>query len=78
MAPEPMTEVYPPACIHGDGLSLCQACQAEYETDPTAYLEFGEHPAGQAAWAAEVATMSAWEAEQKLLPHGEPDQEIPF
>ena len=27
--------MYPPACIHGDGHSLCPSCQACYDYDPS-------------------------------------------
>jgi hypothetical protein len=36
-------------CVHADQ-GLCPACQAEYEEDPQAWIEFGDHPAGLARW----------------------------
>lgn len=46
-----MPDIYPPPCTHSpDGLSLCDHCQSDYEDDPEAYLEFGEHPAGRENW----------------------------
>lgn len=40
-----------PKCIHSDS-GLCEACQADYDEDPAAWIEFGDHIAGLAAWKA--------------------------
>lgn len=61
-------------CIHS-ALGLCQSCQADYDTDPTAYIEFGDHPAGIARWQAEQAIIEASMAESVPVPTG-PD--IPY
>jgi hypothetical protein len=45
--------MYPPPCVHGDGTGLCPGCRADHDEDPAAWLEFGDHPAGIARWAAE-------------------------
>jgi hypothetical protein len=52
-------------CVHV-AAGLCKSCQAEYDEDPSAYWEYGDHPAGLARWrdlcaeiAAEVASMNA-------------------
>lgn len=39
----------PDTCIHrADG--LCEQCQAEYAEDPSAWLEYGQHEAGERNW----------------------------
>lgn len=45
-------------CIHATE-GLCPACREEYDADPCAYEEYGEHPAGLARWAALKAEMEA-------------------
>ena len=40
-------------CIHSAN-GLCRTCQAEYDADPDAYIEFGQHPAGEARWKEEL------------------------
>lgn len=42
--------MYPTPCKHGDGKSLCDSCQDEYDTDPDAWEEFGYHAAGEKRW----------------------------
>lgn len=36
-------------CVHREPGTegLCGQCQADYEEDPSAWIEFGPHPAGQ-------------------------------
>src|SRR5262245_5772795 len=34
-------------CIHTER-GLCPACQSDYDADPLAYLEYGDHPEGLA------------------------------
>jgi hypothetical protein len=36
-------------CIHAQH-GLCAKCQADYYEDPQAYVEFGQHPQGEANW----------------------------
>ena len=49
-------------CIHfTDG--LCPACQADYDDDPSAWLEYGEHTAGITRWQELQAEMKAALAE---------------
>jgi hypothetical protein len=45
-------------CTRRDS-GLCSACQADYDEDPLAWIEFGDHPAGQSRWAVEVAAAAA-------------------
>jgi hypothetical protein len=47
---ETLGKTFPPPCIHGDGKSLCPACQEAWDTDPESYLEYGDHPAGIQRW----------------------------
>lgn len=63
-------------CIH-QFRGLCECCQADYDEDPAAWVEFGNHPRGIANWEALRA---------ELLGEGPPpegpghvdDSEIPF
>lgn len=32
-------------CVH-TAAGLCPACQADYEADPIAWIEYGDHPDG--------------------------------
>jgi hypothetical protein len=54
----------PATCIH-QPTGLCPACQAEYDEDPVAWMEYGDHPAGLANWRALQAEMD----EQAQRPH---------
>lgn len=36
-------------CIHQES-GLCPECQAEWEADPSAWIEYGNHPRGIANW----------------------------
>lgn len=73
-------------CIHVvDGVGLCQQCADDYDEDPTAYMEFGDHPDGVKRWQEEQARI---DAERHVLngcggPEGcfcpdEGDSDIPF
>ena len=53
--------MHPTPCIHGDGRNLCPSCQAEYDTDPTAWEEYGHHAEGLRRWAELQAEMSTRE-----------------
>lgn len=72
-------------CTHqlaAGAAGLCETCQYDYDVDPGAYMEFGEHPDGQANWAALLAEMEA-ERQQYLELAGAPtlpvdDDSIPF
>ena len=40
-------------CIHqqqAGATGLCRRCQDDYDEDPDAWWEFGDHPAGIARW----------------------------
>ncbi len=67
--------MFPPPCLHNEGNGLCPECQDEYDEDPSAYIEFGNHPAGIANWMDLRAKMAT-------LPHELiselPDSDIPF
>lgn len=65
----------PPSCIHVQR-GLCDDCQAEYDEDPSAYYEYGDHPQGIANWQALQAEMDA-EASRPVSPAGG-DSDIPF
>lgn len=45
-------------CAHSEA-GLCPACRADYDEDPAAWLEYGDHPAGIAAWEALRREMEA-------------------
>lgn len=45
-------------CIHGDGHTLCPACQEQYDADPTAWEEYGHHPEGERRWAEALAEIN--------------------
>ena len=75
-------------CIHQSS-GLCPTCQEDYDTDPGAWYEFGQHPAGIARWEAECGQWAAdnarWKAEldeyiaaRKAAGLPEYDSEIPF
>lgn len=56
---EPIPNNWPPPCIHGDGTNLCADCQADYDYDPLAYVEYGNHPDGIERWRELQAEMAA-------------------
>lgn len=62
-------------CIHRES-GLCADCQAEYDTDPEAWIEFGYHTQGQLNWEAEkkLIEQSARESTERQLP----DPDLPF
>lgn len=64
-------------CIHAVK-GLCDTCQADYDTDPAAYIEFGDHPQGIANWKAEQARIEEWNAAQPQAPSDMDDTSIPF
>ena len=63
-------------CIHATA-GLCPACQAEYDYDPDAYLEYGDHPAGLARWRA-LQEDIAHDACQPTIIVGDRPNYIPF
>lgn len=73
-----MSCIYPTPCIHGDGTNLCSDCQEEFDTDPGAWEEFGEHPQGAANWKAMQEEMAAEAERVARLPPAVPDPNIPF
>lgn len=54
-------------CIHSTA-GLCPACQADYDEDPAAWLEFGDHPEGIARWKAEQERIDRNAADQPTMP----------
>ena len=50
-------------CTH-QAAGLCADCQADYDEDPAAWLEFGNHPEGLARWNAEQAMIDRDAADQ--------------
>ncbi len=50
-------------CIHTTE-GLCPTCKSEYNVDPLAYIEFGQHPEGIRRWQEERAAQEAWYTEQ--------------
>lgn len=45
-------------CIHQER-GLCPACQADYDQDPQAFEEYGDHPAGLERWNRELQDILA-------------------
>jgi hypothetical protein len=58
-------------CIHAAN-GLCPDCEADYDYDPIAWVEFGNHPQGIANWEAELKAIEEWQQPS------EPDPTIPF
>jgi hypothetical protein len=65
-------EPFPPSCIHTNGAGLCPDCQAEYDSDPMAYVEYGEHPEGRENWRALQEEIA------RTPPAPLPDPDLPF
>ncbi|MBV8094433.1 MAG: hypothetical protein JO110_14650 [Acetobacteraceae bacterium] len=66
-------------CIHAER-GLCPDCQEEFDEDPAAWFEFGQHAAGLENWRrleAEMEEERLAEEESKPLPTCG-DDEIPF
>lgn len=70
-----MADIYPRPCIHGDGTNLCPACQEDYDGDPDAWEEFGQHPQGIANYQALLEEIAA---DAERIAPVEPDPNIPF
>lgn len=65
-------------CIHAAS-GLCPECQADYDEDPDAWIEFGPHPEGIARWKAEEAIQAEWERQNPAPTETQPpDPVIPF
>jgi hypothetical protein len=47
-------------CIHQEH-GLCASCRAEYDEDPTAWLEYGEHEEGVQRWEEAEEAMREWQ-----------------
>lgn len=72
-----MSDVYPTPCVHSpDGRTLCPACQEEYDADPTAWEEWGNHPQGLKNWEALQAELADHFAANP--PKTADDQDIPY
>lgn len=65
-----------PDCIHAPHGGLCPDCQGEYDTDPEAWYEFGDHPEGIERTRELEAEMARWRAEASEDPIDWTD--IPF
>lgn len=46
-------------CIHCPAGQICDACRADHDEDPEAWIEFGEHPQGEENWKREEASILA-------------------
>lgn len=65
-------------CIHAL-LGLCAECKDDYDEDPSAYFEFGDHPHGIANWKRLQDEIAADRpAEHDNTPPAVYDGEIPF
>lgn len=63
-------------CVHVER-GLCGKCWDEYDADPSAYIEFGDHEQGIANWKAEQELIAKSAAESvQHLPCDDPS--IPF
>jgi hypothetical protein len=56
---------------------LCPGCQEEYETDPSAWYEYGHHPRGEENWRKTQEEIAEFAAMMPTTPI-EPDPEMPF
>lgn len=73
------SEPYPTPCIHSpDGVELCGDCLEQFEIDPAAYDEFGDHPEGLRRWNQEREAMAKFYAEMEAQPRYEPEPDLPF
>jgi hypothetical protein len=64
-------------CIHA-AAGLCPACTADYDADPAAWVEYGDHPAGLAAWQALQEEMDREMGRARTEPVPPPDPTVPF
>ena len=66
-------------CIHAES-GLCPDCQQEFDFDPVAYIDYGDHPEGIERWAEVQKLMN--EVTQytgySVPSHTDPDPAIPF
>jgi len=66
-------------CIHASE-GLCRHCRLDYEHDPVAFEEFGEHPAGIRRWKEtleQIAGEALWQQRYEIGPVPL-DPELPF
>jgi len=56
-------------CIHST-TGLCPDCQANHDEDPTAWMEYGNHPDGIARWKALQEEMAAEAAAEAITESG--------
>jgi hypothetical protein len=64
-------------CIHTD-VGLCLRCREDYDEDAQAWIEFGHHAAGIAAWDALQAEIAAEQAREPSAQEQRNDADIPF
>ena len=64
-------------CIH-NAIGLCDACQAEHDEDPIAWIEFGQHEAGIENWHRLQVEMDEERQRLQALPASEPDPTISY
>jgi hypothetical protein len=66
-------------CVHSIA-GLCPACQAEYDEDALAFLEFGAHPAGLRRYRELLDEIAADQKRERRAEAGPyPDEgEVPF
>ena len=62
--PEPPPDLN---CIHSDK-GLCPECRADYDVDPEAWIEFGQHKAGIERWWKFQAELEAAQREEPTTP----------
>ncbi len=68
-------------CVHllavsADG--LCPQCEEDYDADPEAYHEFGEHPEGVRRWKAFQAELAAMPQHDPIDDSGINNDSLPF
>lgn len=64
-------------CVHMDE-GLCAECQADYDEDPSAWDEYGNHPVGLANWRALQDEIAAEAERVRSLPPMQDDPSIPY
>jgi hypothetical protein len=79
--PQPETRPMPTTCNHrlAEGLTgLCPACQADFDEDGSAWLEYGPHPVGERNWADLRAELDAERRRVAAAGGHEPDPDMPL
>lgn len=64
-------------CIHQEA-GLCPECQEDYDADPEAWHEFGQHPQGIENWKRLQAEMEAARLELEQEANTTATEELPF